>query len=131
MAINTGGGLVNEGDIEAGRDVVGRDQYNQHGRHSDTNANVNVNVSRDEQGRYTSNRDNSSRVERALWGDTYTGYPGLIKEVHDLKQAFDDFVRADVNSQRTWVTPNVAILFLALAIAILLLGFYGITVYGK
>ena len=101
-------------------DAVGHDQYN---RRSGADANVNVNVGREEQ-----RRDNGSRVERALWGDTYTGYPGLIKEVQELKTSFDSFAR---NSQRTWVTPGVAVFFLALAVAILLLGFYGITVYGR
>ena len=106
-------------------DVVGHDQYNRRGG---ADANVNVNVGNEQRQRGESSQ---SWIERALAGDSFTGAPGLIKEMRDLNARFSEFVHKDeewkrnfFESSRSWAGKQVAIAWLAFGLLAITIAFY-------
>lgn len=133
--INTGGGLVNEGDIDAGGDFIGRDRNdhrwdNRRGTGGESNVNVNVGHERRQQG-----ESPQSWIERALAGDQFTGTPGLIKDVRELNMRFSEFVRKDEEwkrnfseSSRAGAGKQAAVAWLAFGLLALIIAIYLISI---
>lgn len=143
--INTGGGMANEGNINAGNDFIGRD-YNDtrwEDRQGSAASNVNVNFG-EGSGPKRQGESTASWMERALLGDERMQQPGLIEELRSLSRKLAAYIEQDATWKRntearimelertrqTAISQPVAFLLLALCamcviVAIMLINYFG------
>lgn len=143
--INTGGGMANEGNINAGNDFIGRD-YNDtrwEDRQGSAASNVNVNFG-ENSGPKRQGESTANWMERALLGDERMQQPGLIEELRSLSRKLAAYIEQDATWKRntearimelertrqTAISQPVAFLLLALCamcviVAIMLINYFG------
>ena len=143
--INTGGGMANEGNINAGNDFIGRD-YNDtrwEDRQGSAASNVNVNFG-ENSGPKRQGESTAHWMERALLGDERMQQPGLIEELRSLSRKLAAYIEQDATWKRntearimelertrqTAISQPVAFLLLALCamcviVAIMLINYFG------
>ena len=143
--INTGGGMANEGNVDADNDFIGRDRNDTRweDRQGSAASNVNVNFG-ENSGPKRQGESTANWMERALLGDERMQQPGLIEELRSLSRKLAAYIEQDATWKRntearimelertrqTAISQPVAFLLLALCamcviVAIMLINYFG------